>query len=545
MARMVRTPCDENQIEATPAAAPCAPAAQMWVLVTVIVASSMAFIEGTATHLALPALQAELGATAVEVQWVVQAYALMLAALILVGGAMGDRFGRKRVFMLGVALFTVTSVWCGFAPNTGQLIVARIWQGVGAALLVPGSLAIISASFTEAERGKAIGTWSGFSALTTALGPVLGGWLVENLSWRWVFFINVPLAILVLLLAWRFVPESRDERAADAPLDWLGALLITVGLGGLVYGLTESSTQGFGSPAVIATLVIGTIGIVAFVLVEQRVTAPLMPLYLFQSSSFSGANLLTLLLYAALGGALYFFPLNLIQVQGYTATAAGFALLPFVLTMFLLSRWTGGLTDRFGARRPLIIGPIIVAAGFLLFAVPSIGGSYWQTFFPAVMVMSIGMAISVPPLTTTVMNAVERSHAGVASGINNAMSRTAGLLAISLMGIIMFQVFDPALTANLADVPLTAETASAVDAQRDRLAGIEVPATADDPAAVERAVQEAFVSGYRMVMYVSSLLAVASAVAAGLMIKDRPTALHDHAAEADTPTPQPALSTEA
>jgi hypothetical protein len=326
----------------------------------------------------------------------------------------------------------------------------------------------------------------------------------------------------VLLLSWRFVPESRDEGSIGAPLDWQGALLITVGLGGIVYGLTESATRGFDNPLVIAALVLGIAATAGFLLVEHRSAVPLMPLHLFGSRTFAGANLLTLLLYAALGGSLYFFPLNLIQVQGYTATASGLALLPFVLIMFVLSRWAGGLVGRFGARRPLTIGPLVVACGFLLFAVPGVGGSYWTTFFPAVLVMSLGMAISVAPLTTTVMNAIEQSHAGVASGINNAVSRTAGLLAISVMGIVMLGTFGPTLTTRLAALDLSPTVQDELAAQQDRLAGIEIPASVPDAAAaqIEQAVHESFVAGYRMVMYLASALALASAISAALMIRD-------------------------
>jgi EmrB/QacA subfamily drug resistance transporter len=494
----------------------------LWILVTTILASGMAFIDGTSTNLALPAIQVQLNASATDLQWVVQAYTLFLSALILVGGALGDRFGRKRVFQIGVLLFTGASIWCGLAVSIGQLITARAFQGIGAALLIPGSLSIISAAFSPQKRGKAIGTWSGFSALTTALGPVVGGWLIEHLSWRWVFYTNVPLAIAVLLLSWRFVPESRDESSIGAPLDLSGALLITIGLGGVVYGLTESATRGFDNPLVIVALVLGISAIGGFILVEHRAAVPLMPLHLFRSRTFAGANLLTLLLYAALGGSLYFFPLNLIQVQGYTATESGLALLPFVLVMFVLSRWSGGLVARFGARRPLTIGPIVVACGFLLFAVPGVGGSYWTTFFPAVLVMSLGMAISVAPLTTTVMNAIEQSHAGVASGINNAVSRTAGLLAISVMGIVMLGTFGPALTTQLAALELSPAVLDNVAAQQDRLAGIALPDTVTEATAaqIEQAVHESFVAGYRMVMYLACGLALASAASAALMIRD-------------------------
>src|ERR687894_3200390 len=368
MANVGKPPCDEGVIRSSRALAPCTRAQAPWVLAATIIGSAMVFIDGTITNVALPQIQERLGASAVDAQWIVTAYALFLAALILIGGSLGDHYGRRRIFLLGVGIFTVASVACGLALSPGQLIAARAVQGVGGALLVPGSLAIIGASFTEENRGKAIGTWSGFSGITTAIGPILGGYLVDNVSWRAAFLLNVPLAIAVILIAVRHVPESRDPAARR--LDIPGAILATVGLGGIVYGLIESSNAGFGSVAVILSLFLGVLALVAFVVRERRTREPMLPLTLFRSRNFSGANLLTLLLYAGLGGALYFFPFNLIQVHGYSATAAGSAFLPFVIITFVLSRWAGGLVTRYGAKLPLVIGPTITAVGFLLFALP-------------------------------------------------------------------------------------------------------------------------------------------------------------------------------
>jgi EmrB/QacA subfamily drug resistance transporter len=523
MPAVIRPPCDEGVIRSSPAAAPCAPGAELWILAATILGSSMAFIDGTVINVALPALQADLQANVVDVQWVVEAYALLLASLLLVGGSLGDRLGRRRIYAAGIALFALASVWCGLAPDAGQLILARAVQGVGGALLVPGSLAIISASFDEDRRGRAIGTWSGFTGITSALGPVLGGWLIENATWRWVFFLNLPIAVLVLALLFRHVPESRDE-TATAELDWPGAVLAVIGLGGVVYGLIESSNLGLGHPLVLGALAAGALGLVGFVAREARARAPMMPLELFRSRTFSGANLLTLLLYAALGGALFFVPFNLIQVQGYSAMAAGAALLPMIAIMFALSRWSGGLVYRYGAKLPLVVGPAIAAAGFALFAVPGVGGSYWTTFFPAVLVLGLGMAVSVAPLTTTVMGAVEERHAGLASGINNAVSRAAGLLAVAALGIVVLAAFNGGLDRRLDALQAPPDVRQALDAERIKLADAQVPPNVSGElrARLERAIDESFVAGFRLAMLVAAGLALASGLSAWLLVEGRP-----------------------
>ncbi len=513
-------PCDEGVIKSKVAGAPCPKSSGPWILAATILGSSMVFIDGTVVNVALPALQSNLNATVVDVQWVVEAYALFLAALLLAGGSLGDHFGRRRIYSIGVVLFALASMWCGLAPNINQLIFARAVQGVGGALLVPGSLAIISASFDEDTRGQAIGTWSGFTAITAAIGPVFGGWLIQNVSWRAIFFINVPLALIVLALVYLHVPESRDEESGS--LDWIGAALATISLGALTFGLIESSRLGFTHPAILISLVGGILTTIVFLIYETRTSNPMLPLRLFRSRNFSGANLLTLFLYTALSGSLFFMPLNLIQVQGYTATASGAALLPFVLIMFLLSRWSGGLVKRYGAKGPLVIGPIIVAAGFALFMLPGVerGGSYWKTFFPAVVILGLGMAVSVAPLTTTVMGSVKQNRAGVASGINNAVSRTAGLLAVAVLGIVMLHSFNSQLDQRLPTIAIAPEVKQAVDQQRTKLAGVEIPANVDHGLgqSLKEAVDESFVAGYRRVMVVSMLLALLSALSAWLLI---------------------------
>ena len=505
MATIVRSPCDEAAILAGPSHPPGAGGGS-WVLAVAILGSSMAFIDGTVVNVALPAIQTSLHATLRDVQWVVESYGLLLAALLLTGGALGDIYGRRKVFAIGVALFAAASAWCGVAPDIAQLIVARGLQGIGGALLIPGSLALISVSFPAEQRGRAIGTWSGYTSITAAIGPVLGGWLVEHGSWRWVFFLNLPLALAVLgLTLWR-VPESRAEKIARH-LDWPGALLTAVALGGIVFALIES--------APIAG-VIGVVALIACVFVEARARAPMLPLTLFRSRTFTGANLLTLFLYTALYGVLFFIPLNLIQVQGYSATGAGAALLPFIALMFLLSRWAGGLVQRYGARLPLIIGPLMTAAGFALFARPSIGGSYWSTFFPAVTVLGLGMATSVAPLTTTVMSAVPEDRAGIASAVNNAIARVAAVVAVAVFGLVLSSVFSRVLHERLNRLDLPAATRAQIESQRPKLAAIE---TSD--ARVREAVDEAFVAGYRVVVWLAVALAVASSVTSAALVRDQ------------------------
>ena len=494
-----------------------------WVLAATILASSMAFIDGTVVNVALPFLQTSLNATAIGLQWVIEAYLLFLSALLLVGGSLGDRYGRRRIFNIGVVVFAIASAGCGLAMNIEQLIAARAVQGIGGALLVPGSLALISSSFGPAERGKAIGTWSGFSAITTAIGPVLGGWLVENVSWRAVFFLNLPLALAVLVISVWHVPETREEN--NGSLDWFGAALATVGLGGLVYGLIESPRFGFGNPLVILGLVGGVVCLVAFVFHEARVKNPMVPLHLFRSRDFAGTNLLTLLLYAALGGMFFFFTLNLVQVQGYSATAAGAALLPLIALIFSLSRWSGGLIERFGARLPLIVGPTIAAIGFALFAMPAVSPNYWTSFFPAVVVLGLGMAITIAPLTTTVMGSVSEEQAGIASGINNAVSRTAGLLAIAVFGVVILLAFSRRLDARLNGMAIDEQSKRSVYEQRVKLAGLQVPetASAETQTQIKQAVADSFVFGFRLIMWISAGLALASTLSSWLMIgKSRP-----------------------
>jgi len=406
-----------------------------WVLVAAILGSAMTFIDSTAVNVSLPILQRELHATAGQTQWVIEGYALFLAALILLGGALGDLYGRRLIFAVGVALFALSSLACALSGNIEMLIAARCVQGIGGALSTPGSLSLISAAYGGEARGRAIGLWSGFSALTSAAGPIIGGWLTQSFSWRYVFLINLPIAAIVLAILVFHVPESRDD-TADRRIDVGGAALVTAGLGSLVYGLIAMNA-GRVSPIAVASVAVGIVVLCLFVLFERRAKDPMVRCDLFASRDFSVSNIYTFFLYAAIGGSLYFVPFVLINVHHYSPTAAGGALLPFIFIMVAASRWSGGLVGRVGPRTPLLIGAILAGLGFLAYALPGSDGSYWTTFFPAATVLGLGGALFVAPLTTTVMNSVGVEHSGVASGINNAVARTAGLIGVAVLGVVV------------------------------------------------------------------------------------------------------------
>ncbi|WP_233852342.1 DHA2 family efflux MFS transporter permease subunit [Paraburkholderia sp. HD33-4] len=448
------SPCDELVIRSQPTRIdrPCQ--RKRLALAATIAGSSMAFIDGSVVNVALPSIQSELGASVAAMQWVVNAYLLFLGSLVLVGGSMGDLLGRRTVFIAGVALFTLASAACGFAPNAFALVAARAVQGIGASLLVPSSLAIIGAVFDDAARGRAIGTWAGVGAITSAVGPVAGGWLVDAWSWRAIFFLNVPLAALTIALAIVAVPNSHKP---DAPrqLDWPGALTVAAGLAALTFGLTEAAARGFAHPLVFGSIGAGVPMLAAFLIIEARSPNPMVPLELFRSRDFMGANLVTLLLYFGLGGAFFFLPFTLIRAHGYTATEAGASLLPVPFIIGLLSRFTGGLTSRFGPRALLTVGPGVTGIGFTLLALPFVRGSYLTGFFPALVVLGLGMTITVAPLTTTVMGAVPSDRTGVASGINNAVARVAALLAIAVLGIVFVWSHQAALSARLDELHVT------------------------------------------------------------------------------------------
>jgi EmrB/QacA subfamily drug resistance transporter len=439
-----RGPCDLGVLRTAPAASvPCGTAERTRTLAATVLGSSLAFIDGSVVNVALPAIQRDLAAGAAGTQWVMNAYLVVLGALVLIGGASADRFGRRRVFVAGIVVFTAASILCGLAPGTSALVAARAVQGAGAALLVPASLALLGATFPEGERARAIGAWAGYGALAMAAGPMLGGFLTDHVSWRAIFYLNVPLAVAAAWLALRGAPDSRSTHPPG--LDWPGAGLAAAGLAGLTWGLTTAAERGFRSPAVVTALVGGVVAIAAFVATEARVRSPMLPLGLFRSRAFTGANLVTLLLYFALSGVLFFLPFELIRGRDYSATAAGAALLPFPAVMGSLSGRAGALADRYGTRLPLTVGPLVAALGFLLLAVPLHDSSYWVSLLPALLVLAAGMTITVAPLTTAVMSAVGGDYAGTASGVNNAVARVAGVLAIATLSLVFIAMYDAVL----------------------------------------------------------------------------------------------------
>ncbi len=498
-----------------------------WVLLATITASSMAFIDSSALNVALPALQTDFKADGAQLLWVINAYLLMLASLILLGGSLGDHYGRNRIFRIGIIVFSAASLACGLAPNIGFLIAARVVQGIGGALMVPGSLAILSASFGDEARGQAIGTWSAFGTITTILAPALGGFLAGRGLWRGVFYINLPLAVLAIY-ALSKVPETKDEEASPQ-LDYLGTALIIVGLAALTYGtisLGGSSNAGTSNSVPLIALVVGIVALIAFVFVESRIAHPIVPLALFKNRSFSGTNLMTVFLYGALSGALLFLPLNLIQVQGYDAGIAGLTLLPFSIVLAGLSIVTGRLISRVGPRILLTIGPIIVGIAFLLLSRVGLTrgpDDYWTTFFPVVIVFGVGMGITVAPLTTTVMGSVPTHEAGVASGINNALTRSAQGLAVAIMGAVALFSFTNNLSAQLAQRELTPDVQQQIHQNASKLGGTDIPDGLTDAAHTQakQAIQAAFVDMFQLVTIIGAVLCFLSALAAALLVEGR------------------------
>jgi EmrB/QacA subfamily drug resistance transporter len=503
------------------------PTVGRWTLISTVLASSMAFIDGQALTLIIPTLQKPdvFDATGSQVFWVVNAYLVFLAALILVGGALGDHLGRKRIFMVGIVIFTIASMACGLSPSIEFLIGARAVQGVGGALMVPGSLALISALFPGDQKGRAIGTWSAFSTISTVFGLILGGLLAGEGLWRFVFFINLPLALISLYILVTQVPESRDT-VHTGPLDIVGGILATLGLAGIAFGFLQMPELGL-SPVVVGALAGGVIALILFVWWERRAKNPMMPLDLFKSRTFSGANLLTLFLYGALAVMSTFLSLNMIQIQGYKEIETSLSFLPFTLLLFAISRWAGGLVDRVGPRLPLTVGPAIVGLGFLSLSLPSVTdgfSAFPTTYLPCILLIGLGMGITVAPLTTAVMGSVSSQQAGAASGINNAVARSAGVFAVAIIGAIVLLAFQSNLSDRVDEIDgLSDEQRAFMDDEAADLAAAEAPPDLDANAAgeVHSAIQWAFVDVFRLVMVISGVMAFLSAGLAFLLVENR------------------------
>jgi len=448
MIGFTRPPCDAGVIEATPAYDAALSQRRKWLtLVATIIGSSMALLDGSVVNIALPAIQQALQADAAATQWIVNAYLLLLGAFVLIGGSAADLYGRRRIFVLGIAVFIAASIACGLAPNISELIVSRAVQGIGAALLTPASLAMLGATFGENERSRAIGIWAGAGSLMMAAGPLLGGWLVDQISWRAIFLLNVPFAIAAAGLALRFGCESSDPQAKQ--LDWSGAASVAIGLAAITWGLSAIPASGLRDVTVLAALAVGTAFLTLFVVIEARLhDRAMMPLSFFRSRNFSATNALTLLLYFALGGALYYLPFGLIRLGGYSATQAGAALLPFALIMGFGASFAGTVADRLGPRLLLTVGPVVAACGLAMLAFADLRRPYWAGVFPPMFLLGAGMAITVPPLTSTAMGAAGKAHAGIASGVNNAVARVAGLLAVAVLGAVFFANFLHHLTGT-------------------------------------------------------------------------------------------------
>jgi EmrB/QacA subfamily drug resistance transporter len=489
-------------------------------LVAVILASAITNIDESVVNIALPAIAKDETQSTAVIQWVFNAYLLCLAAFLLVGGAAGDQLGRRRVFILGITIFAIASVWCGVSANLTQLIIGRVLQGVGAALLIPSSLAIIGASFPKAELGRAIGTWAGFSAIATGVGPLLGGWIVDYLTWRAIFLIAPLLAAFAIWIAWRHLPESYDHEA-PAGIDWLGSLLAFASLGSVTVGLIALPDAGVQDVSTVGFLSAGVLLLIAFLWHEGRTRSPMMPLGLFRSRSFSGINILTLLLYGALGGAFFLLPFQLIQVHGYSAAVAGAAFLPFTIIMGTLSRRFGSLFDRVGVRLPLIIGPTVAAIGFALFAWSGPAVPYWIGFLLPISVVGLGMAVHVVPLTATVIKVVPGHHMGMASGVNNAVASVANLLAIAIFSAVALGSFNRALDHRLEIPTLSSGVRHAIERTHGKFI-IEPSLTSalgEDRPVVEAIVKQSLSEGIHLAMLLAAVLALAAAICAMLTIR--------------------------
>jgi len=488
-----------------------------WVLIAATMASGMTFFMGTATLIALPTIQKALNATLSDIQWVVTSYALTLAVLILVSGLLGDHFGRKKIFSYGILTFTAGALLSGFSQNIGQLISFQVLQGLGAAMMVPGSLALINVCFPLKERGKAIGLWSGYSGGIAVFGPLLGGFIVDNFNWHFIFFMIVPFGLLAWLITKKHVPESKNPDARA--IDWLGTFYIALALFGISFGLIQGPSKGWvGLPAF--SLIIGLTAFILFYLSQKRSKHPIIPLEIFKNKIVVGANIVTFFLYFSLQGLIFFLVLNFQQFQGYSATLAGMGLLPSIIIITFLSGPSGGLADKIGPRTQMILGPLIVALGIASMILPGLGVNYFIGFLPGLILFGGGMALVIAPLTKSALSVSEK-FSGVASGLNNAIARVAFLMAVAVMGAVVVSIFSSQLSDNLS--PLPAEQEQVIMDQAAKFGEIEIPEgfSPDSRETTERAINNAFLYSFRWNMGIMAMLALLSSWIAYVFIRPK------------------------
>lgn len=495
-----------------------------WIMVSAILASAMAFIDATALNVVLPALQKSLHATGTDLFWLLNAYLLMLASLILIGGAMGDKLGRKKVFVAGIVVFILGSAACGFAPTIILLIIFRLVQGIGGALMIPGSLSLISSSINAGERGKAIGTWSAITTVVTMGGPILGGALADAGLWRYIFFINIPIGAAALLILFFRVKESKDPDSKPS-LDFPGAVTIALGLALVTFGFLRIPAAGLANWQVWGSFIAGISMLAAFVYIEKHSEQPMMPLQLFSNKTFAGVNALTFFLYAALGAGMLFLSLNMVQVQGYSQLQSGLTFLPFTVLMVTIARFAGSLADKHGPRSLLIAGPATAGIGLLVLSfVKQTQGpaDYFTTFFPGLILLGLGMSFTVAPLTATVMGSVSDHFSGTASGVNNAITRIANVFANAIFGALAVLFFSGVLQDRIKSVPLNSTEKHAVIAQAANLGNAKAPTgiQQQDAGIIERAYHESFIAAYGKIMKISATLAFLSALTGFISIRN-------------------------
>lgn len=495
-----------------------------WVLFSTIMATSMVFIDGSALNVVLPSMQKDLNATGADIFWVLNAYLLVLAALMLPGGSLGDKFGRKKVFAWGITIFTIGSFLCGISPNIQFLIAARLLQGLGGAFMVPGSLSLITSLINEKERGKAIGTWSSITTIVSIGGPVIGGILGDSGLWRYIFFINIPIGVISLIILWSKVPETSNEDD-KGKVDILGALLLVAGLAAITYSFLKFPVVHLKDWKVNTILILGVVDLILFIIVEKRSKSPMINLKLFSNIHFTGLNLLTFFLYGALGGGFLFLSLNLVQIQGYTQTESGLTFLPFTFILGLFSRYIGALSDRLGSRLFLMIGPFIVGLGFLFMSFikqTSGAGDYWLSFFPGMILVSIGMLLTVVPLTTAVMTSISQKQSGIASGVNNAVSRIAGIFSNAAFGALALLIFTNVVLQKLDGSDFKEMQKDKIVAQTINLGNAQVPAdtfNTSQKVQIQALYHGAFLKAYQSVLWVCTLMCFTAAAMAYFLLK--------------------------